>query len=67
MNIKPYIKKECACGKLVGENVFKQHARKCSTQLREWAKEGRSMHMLDERSEEQKAADPILNEWTAQV
>lgn len=51
-----YQKIECACGRPIGCNVFRQHARRCLAQLRAWkrADPGRDMWLLDERSEEQR-------------
>jgi hypothetical protein len=55
-----YLKVNCACGRKIGENVFKQHARKCFWQLQVWATEGRVIHLLDERSSENKLKYPII-------
>lgn len=43
----------CACGRLVGERVFRQHGRRCTAQLIAWADAGRhpdAVGLLDERS-----------------
>lgn len=59
---------DCACGRTFGTNVFKQHARKCTPMLKEWAKDPKcAIYLLDERSAEEKARDPIrpveINWW----
>ncbi len=63
-----YPKITCACQKLIGSNVFKQHGRKCTAMLREWAKDPHcAVRLLDERSPEEKLRNPIIdrtNIWT---
>ena len=50
----------CVCGRVCGNNVFKQHGRKCAPMLKEWAKDTKCMvSLLDERSHEEKVRNPI--------
>lgn len=49
----------CACGRTFGSNVFRQHGRKCAPMLKEWAKDHHAVRLLDERSDSEKARDPI--------
>jgi len=55
-----YRKTECICGRRIGTNAIRQHQRRCAVQLRAWRDEGRSIRILDERTEKQKKKDPIL-------
>ena len=59
-----YPKIPCVCGRKLGSNVFRQHARKCPPMLRTWQRNGKRMDLLDERSQAQKARDPIPTLWT---
>lgn len=48
------MKVKCACGKLIGHKVFRQHGRKCTAQLVKWMvgngnRHGTGMYTLDER------------------
>jgi len=54
-----YHKVTCACGREIGENNFRRHGRKCAAQLRAWARNGNAVFLLDERTEDQKKAEPI--------
>lgn len=54
----------CACGRVLGSNVFRQHGRKCAPMLRAWVALGHAVRLLDERSPAQKAADPIPDPTT---
>jgi hypothetical protein len=59
-----YPKVNCKCGRTLGSNVFRQHARKCAPMLKEWARNGHKMELLDERSDAEKQRDPIPTIWT---
>lgn len=54
-----YPKKPCACGREIGSNVIRSHRRKCFVMLSEWAKKGKPMYLLDERTDEAKAKHPL--------
>ncbi len=56
----------CACGRTFGSNVFRQHGRRCSAMLKEWAKDPHcAVRLLDERSATDKALDPIVDRTIA--
>lgn len=53
----------CACGRTIAFRNFKPHARKCFDQLSVWSKDRHNMALLDERSEADKKARPIPNNY----